>query len=54
MTREKCLYLRSLIEKAAQSLDDKTALTAKVLNAPSREDVDFPFEEQLIVELYSK
>ena len=33
---------------------DKTALTAKVLNAPTREDVDFPFEEQLIVELYSK
>ena len=33
---------------------DKTALTAKVLNAPAREDVDFPFEEQLIVELYSK
>ena len=33
---------------------DKNALSAKVLNAPSREDVDFPFEEQLIVELYSK
>ncbi len=33
---------------------DKTALTAKVINAPEREDVDFPFEEQLIVELYSK
>lgn len=31
MTREKCLYLRSLIEKAAQSLDDKTALTAPEL-----------------------
>ena len=33
---------------------DKTALTAKVLNAPAREDIDFDFEEQLIVELYSK
>ena len=33
---------------------DKTALTAKVLNAPAREDIDFEFEEQLIVELYSK
>ena len=27
MTREKAFYLRSLIEKAAESLDDKTALT---------------------------
>ncbi len=31
MTREKCLYLRSLIERAAQSLDDKTALSASEL-----------------------
>ena len=31
MTREKCLYLRSLIERAAQSLDDKTALSAPEL-----------------------
>ena len=29
-------------------------LTAKVVNLPAREDIDFPFEEQLIVELYSK
>lgn len=29
-------------------------MTAKVLNAPARDDVDFPFTEQLIVELYSK
>ena len=29
-------------------------LSAKVLNAPAREDIDFPFTEQLIVELYSK
>ena len=30
------------------------AMTAKVLNLPAREDVDFDFNEQLIVELYSK
>lgn len=33
---------------------DKTNLTVKVLNMPERADIDFPFEEQLIVELYSK
>ena len=33
---------------------DKTALSAKVLALPAREDIDFEFEEQLIVELYSK
>lgn len=33
---------------------DKTNLVCKVLNMPERADVDFPFEEQLIVELYSK
>ena len=33
---------------------DKTNATAKVLAIPTREDVDFPFEEQLIIELYSK
>ncbi|NLK39733.1 MAG: 30S ribosomal protein S4 [Clostridiales bacterium] len=33
---------------------DKTNITAKVLALPTREDIDFPFEEQLIVELYSK
>ncbi len=30
------------------------AMTATVLNLPAREDVDFDFNEQLIVELYSK
>ncbi len=29
-------------------------LSAKVIALPEREDIDFPFEEQLIVELYSK
>ena len=48
----------------AEALKDKTApkwldvnkdnLTAKVVALPAREDIDFPFEEQLIVELYSK
>jgi len=33
---------------------DKAEVTAKVVAIPTREDVDFPFEEQLIVELYSK
>ncbi len=33
---------------------DKTTLTAKVASLPTREDVDFDFNEQLIVELYSK
>jgi len=54
---EKCKAL-------AESMKDKTApkwldvnkdnLTAKVVALPAREDIDFPFEEQLIVELYSK
>ena len=54
---EKCKAL-------AETLKDKTApkwlevnkdgLTAKVVALPEREDIDFPFEEQLIVELYSK
>jgi small subunit ribosomal protein S4 len=33
---------------------DKAALSAKVVTLPAREDIDFEFEEQLIVELYSK
>ena len=33
---------------------DKTNAVAKVTAIPARDDVDFPFEEQLIVELYSK
>ena len=33
---------------------DKENLTAKVAQLPKREDIDFPFEEQLIIELYSK
>ncbi len=33
---------------------DKTAATAKVIAIPAKEDIDFPIEESLIVELYSK
>lgn len=33
---------------------DKETITAKVVALPEREDVDFPIEEHLIVELYSK
>ena len=33
---------------------DKNNAVAKIVAVPGREDVDFPFEEHLIVELYSK
>ena len=33
---------------------DKNTATAKVTALPTREDIEFPFEEHLIVELYSK
>jgi small subunit ribosomal protein S4 len=33
---------------------DRAALKAKVLSIPKREDVNFPIQEQMIVELYSK
>ncbi len=33
---------------------DKTNLQAKVVSFPARDDIDFDFNEQLIVELYSK
>ena len=33
---------------------DKANVVAKIVALPKREDIDFPFEEQLIVELYSK
>ena len=33
---------------------NKDNMSAKVVTLPAREDIDFPFEEQLIVELYSK
>jgi small subunit ribosomal protein S4 len=33
---------------------DAANMSAKMAQMPAREDIDFPFEEQLIVELYSK
>ena len=33
---------------------DKTNFVAKIAQNPQRDDIDFPFEENLIVELYSK
>lgn len=33
---------------------DKENIVATIIELPKREDVDFPFEEHLIVELYSK
>ena len=33
---------------------DATNMVGKVIAAPTREDIDFPVEEHLIVELYSK
>lgn len=52
--------IKGLIESMQSKLTpkwlevDKENAVAKVLNVPAREDIDFPFEEQLIVELYSK
>jgi small subunit ribosomal protein S4 len=33
---------------------DAAAMTGKVISMPARDDVNFPIQEQLIVELYSK
>ena len=33
---------------------DKAQVVAKIAALPARDDVDFEFEEHLIVELYSK
>ena len=33
---------------------NKNTFEAKVMNLPDRADIDFPIEEHLIVELYSK
>ena len=52
--------IKELIEKvqstkAPKWLEvDKENLTAKVVAIPERSDIDFDFQEQLIVELYSK
>ncbi|MBQ8509335.1 MAG: 30S ribosomal protein S4 [Clostridia bacterium] len=52
--------IKGLIESMQSKLTpkwlevDKENAVAKVVAVPARDDVDFPFEEQLIVELYSK
>ena len=52
--------VKALIEGAASKLSpkwlevNKENATAKVVALPAREDIDFDFNEQLIVELYSK
>ena len=54
---EKCKALAEALETKTSPkwLEvDKANLVAKVVALPEREDIDFPFEEQLIVELYSK
>ena len=45
----------AIVVTAPQWLDrDKNALKGTVTKLPAREDIDFPVEEHLIVELYSK
>ena len=52
--------VKSLMETAASRISpkwlevNKENATAKVVALPAREDIDFDFNEQLIVELYSK
>ena len=52
--------IKELMEKLASKLNpkwlevNKENATAKVVALPAREDIDFDFNEQLIVELYSK
>ena len=52
--------MKALIEASASKLTpkwlevNKENATAKVVALPAREDIDFDFNEQLIVELYSK
>ncbi|NLW64749.1 MAG: 30S ribosomal protein S4 [Clostridiales bacterium] len=59
-SRNSAMFKRLLGEDAAivvppQWLErDKNSLVGKVVKMPVREDIDFPVEEHLIVELYSK
>ena len=51
----KALAEAAASQTAPKWLDvDKNGLSVKVATLPAREDVDFEFNEQLIVELYSK
>ena len=59
-TSRDSVKFKALAEAAANATAPKwlevkaDAMTAKVVTLPAREDVDFDFNEQLIVELYSK
>ncbi len=59
-TSRDSVKFKALAEAAADATAPKwlevkaDAMSAKVLALPAREDVDFDFNEQLIVELYSK
>ena len=51
----KALAERLATQNAPKWLDvDKTNLSAKVVALPQRDDIDYDFNEQLIVEFYSK
>ncbi len=59
-TSRDSVKFKSLLEGFASKLSpkwlevDRENATAKVIALPAREDIDFDFNEQLIVELYSK
>ena len=56
----KSVRIKELVEQFASATSpkwlevDREAVRATIKDLPTREDVDFPFEEHLIVELYSK
>ncbi len=59
-TSKDSVKIKALAEQMATTtapkwlLNDVASLSTKVVTLPAREDIDFEFEEQLIVELYSK
>ena len=59
-TSKDSVKIKALAEKMATAStpkwleNDAANLTTKVVALPARDDIDFEFEEQLIVELYSK
>ena len=59
-TSKESVKIKALIENLATVSTpkwielDAANTTAKIVALPARDDIDFEFEEQLIVELYSK
>ena len=59
-TSKESVKIKALAEQMATATtpkwleNDAANLTTKVVALPARDDIDFEFEEQLIVELYSK